>query len=93
MAGRSRISIYLLITLFPIATYILGIINESNGLIWLALDTSYYYPVYVFADSLFERLEMGLLIPSVGGRCLAFVLYLLLLFLFFKAKDKVSESR
>lgn len=88
-----RIYVYLLILLFPVTTYALGIMNESNGLIWLALDTVYYYPVYVIAGPLFEKLEMGLLAPSLSGRCLAFLLYALLLFLFFKAKDIVLRNR
>ncbi|MFT7222631.1 MAG: hypothetical protein ACI82Z_000154 [Cellvibrionaceae bacterium] len=89
MVRRLRIYIYLLIILFPVATYLLAIVNESNGLIWLALDTGYYYPIYIIVAPLFERLEMGLLMPSIGGRCLALVLYPLLLFLFFKMKGKM----
>jgi len=65
MSKRLRISIYLLIILFPVVSYFLGVINESNGLIWLALDTGYYYPVYIISSSLFEKLEMGFLVPIV----------------------------
>lgn len=82
-----------MIILFPVATYLLGTVSESNDLIWLALDTGYYYPVYVIATPLFEKLEMGLLIPSIGGRCLALALYPLLLFLFFHIKDKILPNR
>lgn len=59
MFKESRVYIYLLLILFPVATYVLGIVNESNGLIWLALAPSYYYPVYVIAAPLFEKIEMG----------------------------------
>ena len=93
MAMRLRTYISLLIVLFPVATYLLGIVNESNGLIWLALDTGYYYPVYVIAAPLFEKLEMGLLIPTTEARIFAFLLYPILLFLFFKIKDKRGYLR
>jgi hypothetical protein len=91
MFNESRLYIYLLIILFPAVTYMLGILNVSNGLIWLALDTGYYYPIYVIAAPLFEKIEMGLLLPSISGRCLALVIYSVLLFLFFKVIDRRSE--
>jgi hypothetical protein len=92
MARKLRVYLYILMVLFPVATYLLGVLNESNSLIWLALDTVYYYPVYVIAASIFKKLEMGLLIPTIGARCLAFLLYSLLLFLFFKIKDKLLDN-
>ena len=87
MVRRLRLYIYLSITLFPVITYVLGVVNESNGLVWLALDTAYYYPVYLIVAPLFEKIEMGLLIPSIGGRFLGFVMYSSLLFVFFKIKS------
>ncbi|WP_027251576.1 hypothetical protein [Photobacterium halotolerans] len=92
MARKLRIYLSLLILIFPVATYLLGIVNASNGLLWLALDTGYYYPVYVIAPSLFKKLEIGLLVPMLGGRLLAFLLYLLSLLLFFKMKDKLFPN-
>ncbi|MCG2837273.1 hypothetical protein L6J37_10555 [Photobacterium sp. WH77] len=92
MARKLRIYLSLLILIFPVATYLLGIVNASNGLVWLALDTGYYYPVYVITPSLFKKLEMGLLVPMLGGRLLAFLLYLLSLLLFFKMKDKLFPN-
>ncbi|WP_120513007.1 hypothetical protein [Photobacterium salinisoli] len=92
MAIKLRVYICLLILIFPVATYLLGIVNASNGLVWLALDTGYYYPVYVITPSLFKKLEMGLLVPMLGGRLLAFLLYLLSLLLFFKMKDKLFPN-
>jgi hypothetical protein len=93
MVGKLRISVYILVIFFPVATYILGMVNQSNGLVWLALDTGYYYPVYLIAASLFEKLEMGLLMPSMGGRFLAIVLYPLLLFFLFRVADGISARR
>lgn len=92
MARKLRIYLSLLILIFPVATYLLGIVNASNGLVWLALDTGYYYPVYVITPSLFKKLEMGLLVPMLGGRLLAFLLYSLSLLLFFKMKDKLFPN-
>ncbi|MDO6583871.1 hypothetical protein Q4491_21345 [Photobacterium sp. 2_MG-2023] len=72
MVRKLRIYLSLLILIFPVATYLLGIVNASNGLVWLALDTGYYYPVYVITPSLFKKLEMGLLVPMLGGDYLLF---------------------
>jgi hypothetical protein len=90
MVRGLRLYIYLVIVLFPVATYLLGVLNESNGIIWLGLETSYYYPVYLIAAPLFKKIEMGLLVPTMGGRFLAFLLYPVLLILFFKIKDKCN---
>lgn len=76
--------IIILVLSFPLGPYMLSLLNESNGLIWLALDTVYYYPVFLLAKPLFSEVEMGLLIPSVGGRVLTFVLYTILLFVVIK---------
>jgi hypothetical protein len=80
--------IFLFVLFFPLGPYILSLLNESNGLIWLAIDTVYYYPVFLLASPLFSEVEMGLLIPSVGGRILTFVLYAILLFVVFKLKGR-----
>jgi hypothetical protein len=92
VASRLRVYLYLLIVLFPVATFFLGVLNKSNGLIWLVLETGFYYPTYVMAAPMFETLEMGLLAPTVEARCLAFFLYSLFLFLFFKIKDKLLQE-
>ena len=84
--------IFIIVVLFPLGPYILSIVNESNGLIWIALDTIYYYPVFMFVSSLFKEVEMGLLIPSLGGRILTFVLYTALLFLIFKLNNRRDYS-
>lgn len=73
MARELRVYVYLLIVLFPVATYFLGELNESKGLIWLTLDTVYYYPAYVIAAPMFKKLEMGLLVSTMVGRCLTFL--------------------
>jgi hypothetical protein len=44
------------------------------------------------AAPMFKTLEMGLLVPTLGARCLAFFLYSLFLFLFFKIKDKLVQK-
>jgi len=85
--------ILLFVQLFPIVPYILSIVNESNGLIWIALDTVYYYPVFLLASPLFEEVEMGLLIPSVGGRILTFVLYTIFLLVIFKLMDRKRHAK
>jgi len=85
--------IFLFVQLFPIVPYILSIVNESNGLIWIALDTVYYYPVFLLASPLFEKVEMGLLIPSVGGRILTFVLYTTFLLVIFKLMDRKRHAK
>ena len=74
--------IYLTVLFFPVIPYIMTVINESNALIWIALDTVYYYPVFIIANSLFKKIEIGLIIPSIGARVIALVLYAtILLFL------------
>ena len=85
--------IFLFVLLFPLGPYILSIVNESNGLIWIALDTVYYYPVFLLVSPLFKEVETGLLIPSVGGRILTFVLYTILLLVAFKFKNIRSQSK
>jgi hypothetical protein len=92
MVSKLRVYLYLLIVLFPVATNFLGVLNKSNGLIWLVLETGYYYPTYVVAAPMFKTLEMGLLVPTLGAQCLAFFLYSLFLFLFFKIKDKLVQK-
>jgi len=84
--------IFLLVMLFPLGPYILSMVNESNGLIWIALDTVYYYPVFLLASPLFKELEMGLVVPSTDGRILTFVLYTILLLMIFKLIDRKWHS-
>jgi ABC-type Na+ efflux pump permease subunit len=85
--------IYIFVLLFPVWPYLLNVVDESNGLIWIALDTAYYYPVFLLASSLFTEVEMGLLIPSVGGRILTFVLYATFLIVAFKLYNKLRRNQ
>lgn len=93
MFRSRRVYIYFFLVVFPVVTFLLGKINESAGLIWLALDTVYYYPVYLISAPLFHRLEMGLLVPSLGGRLLAFGLYTIFYFLFLRLKTGLYKKK
>lgn len=84
---------YIFILLFPVWPYVLNIVNESNALVWIALDTAYYYPVFLLASHLFKEVEMGLLIPSVGGRILTFVIYAILLLVMFKFNNRKCRNQ
>ena len=85
---RMKKYILLIVLFFPLIPYTMSILNESNALIWIALDTVYYYPVAIVANPLFKKIEMGLIIPSIGGRVLAAVLYGIFLLLLFKTTTK-----
>lgn len=85
--------IYIFALFFPVLIYVLNVVNESNGLIWMALDTAYYYPIFLLASPLFKEVEMGLLIPSIGGRILTFVLYAALLLMIYKVSNRKRSSQ
>jgi len=68
--------IYIAILLLPLLILVLNEINEVNALIWLGIDTVYYYPIYLLFGDMFKVIEMGLLIPSVWGRIVGFIFYL-----------------
>jgi len=91
MNRKARKYVFLLVLLFPFVPAVLSIVNESNNLLWIALDTLYYYPVYILFEPLFKKLEMGLILPSTSGRALAFTVYGFLIVLFFKVKDRMGK--
>jgi len=93
MTFKIRYFVYLFFALFPLLNFLMLKFNHPAGLIWLGLDTVYYTPAYYAAPQLFVRAEMNILLPSLWGRCLALIMYCLVLNLLFKLKDKLAARR
>ena len=79
------------ILVFPMITLFLNVISESNALLWLFLDTIYYYPAFILADSLFSTVGDGLIVPSMSGRIFALLLYGFVIVVFVKIKNIINQ--
>lgn len=62
----------------------MAIFDDSHGLIWLFIETIYYYPIYSISSSLFNEYESGLVSPVIGGRLVAFAVYFTFIFISMK---------
>lgn len=93
MRFKARLIILAVILLFPAVVASLNLLFSSYALIWTALETLYYYPIYLVAGELFGKIEMGLIAPSLKGRFLTFLVYLLLFYLYLKANSALRNIR
>ena len=66
-----------MLAIFPALLYVLMRVPALNnyGLIFVFMETTYYYPVFLLFPSLFEVAENHILLPSKSARGLTFLIY------------------
>lgn len=68
---------FFVLAIVPLSLFLLIELKVRHGLIWLFLQSLYYYPTFFIFEYEFDVVEPGLLIPTLAGRLITFFIYLL----------------